>query len=169
MASHSSSNATHPEPPKRRLLVVAGLIWLDAERLIVQRRAHDAQHGAGHLELPGGKIELGEAPASALARELNEEWGPGACAIAIGSIAEVLHHVYPAPGAEVVLLVYHCDARALLGTSDQRAAHACSRLHPEQGASVHVFARGRVPVHEFLAADRPCVEAVRRGALTAPW
>ena len=50
-------------PP--RLVVVAGLIWLTPDRLLVQRRPLDKPHGGGCLELPGGKVEPGEAPRAA--------------------------------------------------------------------------------------------------------
>ena len=37
--------------------------------LLVQRRPVDKPHGGGRLELPGGKVEPGEAPRDALARD----------------------------------------------------------------------------------------------------
>ena len=45
----------------------------DGRLLMAERTAR--QLGAGFWELPGGKIELGEAPAAAAARELHEETG----------------------------------------------------------------------------------------------
>ena len=89
-----------------RLLVAAGLVWLGPQRVLLQRRSDRAAHGAGRLEFPGGKVERGESPGAALHRELIEEWGPAATQLLVGPIAEVLHHVYPPPGPEVVLLVY---------------------------------------------------------------
>jgi 8-oxo-dGTP diphosphatase len=145
-----------------RLLVVAGLVWLSAGRLLVQRRAADARFGAGMLELPGGKIERGEAPEHALARELVEEWGPRATELGIGNVAHVLHHVYPPPGPEVVLLVYHVDARRW-GERWREAAHAIA------GEELVAFATGELPVAEFLPADRPFCAALARGEHRPPW
>jgi 8-oxo-dGTP diphosphatase len=144
-----------------RLLVVAGLVWLSPRRLLVQRRAADARFGAGMLELPGGKIEPGEAPERALARELVEEWGPAAAQLEICAIAHALHHVYPPPGPEVVLLVYHVDARAWADTW-RDAAHASA------GEELLAFAIDELPVDEFLPADRSFVAALARGEHRPP-
>ncbi len=53
--------------------VVAGLIRKSDELLIGQRPENHSL--AGQWEFPGGKIELGESPELALARELREELG----------------------------------------------------------------------------------------------
>lgn len=45
--------------------------------VLVGRRAADAQDAAGHDEFPGGKVEPGEAPSDAAARECLEEAGIG--------------------------------------------------------------------------------------------
>ena len=57
----------------RRLLLVAAAALIDASGrvLITQRPQH--KHLGGLWEFPGGKVELGEAPEIALARELKEE------------------------------------------------------------------------------------------------
>ncbi len=57
----------------RRLLVVAAAALLDSSGrvLITQRPQHKALGGL--WEFPGGKVESGEAPETALARELKEE------------------------------------------------------------------------------------------------
>jgi 8-oxo-dGTP pyrophosphatase MutT (NUDIX family) len=136
-----------PQPGGPRLLVVAGLVWLGS-RLLVQRRSPAASHGAGLLELPGGKLERGEGPRAALARELVEEWGPAAAGLEVGRVEDVLHPAYPAPGPEGVLIVLHVDAGAWLA-GDWR-----TRVSPEPGVEVLAFERGELPVEQFLAADR---------------
>ncbi|MBC8066791.1 MAG: NUDIX domain-containing protein [Deltaproteobacteria bacterium] len=148
---------------ERRLLVVAGLVWLSPARLLVHRRAHAARFGAGMLELPGGKIEPGESPERALARELVEEWGPAAAQLTIGPIARVLHHDYPAPGPEVVLLVYHVDGRAWPDDSWREHAHAAG------GEQLAAYDVGALPIAEFLPADRDVVDAIARGEHSSPW
>lgn len=151
------------EPTSPRLLVVAALVWLDDETLLVQRRAAAARFGAGMLELPGGKVERGEAPAAALARELVEEWGADAVRLRVGRVVELLHHVYPAPGPEVVLAVYDVDGAAW--GSDWAAS-----VRPEAGAMVHAYRHAALPVDTFLPADRAFVARVRatgrRGVMT---
>jgi 8-oxo-dGTP diphosphatase len=55
---------------------------------------------AGQWEFPGGKIELGESPEAALARELREELGIEA---EIGKIKLTFTHNYPEVG---ILLIF---------------------------------------------------------------
>jgi 8-oxo-dGTP diphosphatase len=60
------------------LQVVAAVIEREGRILICRRRAN--QRHALQWEFPGGKVEPGETPAQALARELEEELGVrGAC------------------------------------------------------------------------------------------
>ena len=87
------------ENPTPVLVVAAALIAPDGQ-VCLQRRPAGKQHG-GLWEFPGGKVEPGEAPDSALARELAEELGvvlaPAALA-PCGFAAE--------PG--IVILLYAC-------------------------------------------------------------
>src|ERR1700687_4042411 len=68
--------ASQPAPEKSRkseLMVVAALILRDSNVLVCQRRRDDS-HGL-QWAFPGGKVEPGEIPQEALARELREELG----------------------------------------------------------------------------------------------
>ena len=152
---------------RQRLVVVAGLVWLAADRLLVQRRGANASHGAGRLELPGGKVEPGEAPRAALTRELTEEWGPHAGLLTLLAVAEVLHHIYPEPGPEVLLVVYHVDASAWAGAGPDGERWP-ALVRAADGASVHAFAREELPVDDFLAADRGFLAEVRAGRVHRP-
>jgi len=86
---------------RTRKLVVAGLCVRDDRVLITQRRAD--QPLPLQWEFPGGKIEPGEAPEIALARELREELG---VAVHVGRVWDVLFHAYP--DYDVLMLVYAC-------------------------------------------------------------
>jgi len=54
--------------------VVAAAVSDDSGRLLIARRPADTHQG-GKWEFPGGKVEEGETPLDALARELHEELG----------------------------------------------------------------------------------------------
>ncbi|MCE9573480.1 MAG: (deoxy)nucleoside triphosphate pyrophosphohydrolase [Deltaproteobacteria bacterium] len=87
---------------RARKLVVAGLIATDDGRVLITQRKAD-QALPLQWEFPGGKIEAGESPEVALARELREELG---AAIAIGRVWDVMFHAYPE--YDVLMLVYRC-------------------------------------------------------------
>jgi len=59
--------------PERETVEVAAGVLRDAEGRVLVSRRPAGLHLAGLWEFPGGKIEPGEAPADALARELAEE------------------------------------------------------------------------------------------------
>ena len=82
------------------LTVVAGLIEADGKVLVCQRRRGDAFELM--WEFPGGKLEVGEAPATGLARELREELGVEA---AVGAEVFRTRHRY-AEMSEAVELIF---------------------------------------------------------------
>ncbi len=79
--------------------VVAAVIEKNG-RVLVCRRRPDQAH-PGKWEFPGGKVELGETPAEALARELEEELGVRAV---IGG--ELARYPYAYPGKPLFLLIF---------------------------------------------------------------
>ena len=87
---------------RQRKLVVAGLIVDDAGRVLVSQRRAD-QPLPLQWEFPGGKIEPGESPTAALARELREELG---VSVDVGRVWDVLYHAYP--DYDVLMIVYRC-------------------------------------------------------------
>lgn len=77
------------------LRVVAAVLEHDG-RFLLARRAPGQRH-AGVWEFPGGKVESGEDDATALARELDEEFG---CRLAVGAC------LGGAPSGAIRLLAY---------------------------------------------------------------
>lgn len=87
---------------RSRVLVVAALIRQGDTVLLSQRRADQAQPLC--WEFPGGKIEAGESPEVALAREIQEELG---CEVAVGRVVDVAFHAYD--DFDLYMLLYACE------------------------------------------------------------
>jgi 8-oxo-dGTP diphosphatase len=133
-----------------RKLVVAGLITSrDGRVLITQRRAD--QPLPLQWEFPGGKVEPGESPQQALARELAEEIGARA---RIGRIWDVLHHVYD--DYEVVMLVYHCELRP------------GQEVQPLEVRDIAWCEPGALRQYDILPADQPLIERLVGEGLPEP-
>ena len=100
------------------LVVVAAAVIIRAGCVLLTRRA-EGQHLAGLWEFPGGKLEDGESPEEALARECEEECG---IEIAVSEILEVTHYRYPEK--DVLLLFYRCELSSGEVRHRQVADHA---------------------------------------------
>ena len=87
------------DPGTSYTTVVAAIIERDGRVLIGQRSANTAH--ALKWEFPGGKVEPGESPASALARELREELD---ITPEIGP--EIARYRYQYPGRSPILLIF---------------------------------------------------------------
>jgi 8-oxo-dGTP diphosphatase len=83
------------------LPVVAAVIEREG-RIMLCQRLPDV-HNALKWEFPGGKIEAGESPEAALARELREELG---IRVAVGRVRDAVFYRYP--DRDVLVLFYGC-------------------------------------------------------------
>jgi mutator protein MutT len=120
--------------------VAAALIERDG-RILICRRRGDQDH-AGKWEFPGGKVEAGEEPPEALARELREEL---AIEAAIG--VEVARYEYAYPGRKPIRLIFY-RVGAFNGEPDY--GHFAETAWALPGA---------LPEYDFLEGD---VEFVRK-------
>jgi len=86
------------------MMVVAAALIDREGRVLVQRRPVGKMM-AGLWEFPGGKIEPGETPESALARELDEELG---IAVDLSRLSPAVFASEPLAGRHMLLLLYIC-------------------------------------------------------------
>jgi len=133
-----------PSPALR--YVAAALIVRDKEVLIGQRRAD--QPMASLWEFPGGKIEPGESPQQALARELSEELGIDA---EVGPAVTRIRHHYRRGGA--VDLQFFA-VRAFSGEINNQIYQQVRWVRLED-----------LPEYDFLAADRGLIKDLAAGKL----
>lgn len=141
MTTREATTALTTMTDRVRKLVVAGLIVGDDGRVLITQRRAD-QSLPLQWEFPGGKVEPGEAPVAALARELAEELGVVAH---VGRIWDVLFHPYPT--FDLVMLVYVC--RLARGEVPR----------PVEVADLVWVTTAELPgPWDILPADRPLVE-----------
>jgi len=126
--------------------VVAALILRGDEVLVCQRRPD--QPMALKWEFPGGKIEVGETPKQALARELDEELGIDAD---IGSHVTHTRHIYRSGGAvDLQFFAVH----SFRGEVTNRIFH-----------EVRWVPLRDLTAYDFLAADRDLIKDLAAGKL----
>ncbi len=85
----------------KTVVVSAGVVIEEGRVLLTQRKA--GSHLEGLWEFPGGKVESGEDPREALARELREELG---IRVTVGDIIDVTFHRYEDADKAVLLLFF---------------------------------------------------------------
>ncbi|WP_137862279.1 MULTISPECIES: (deoxy)nucleoside triphosphate pyrophosphohydrolase [unclassified Sphingomonas] len=127
------------------LLVVAAALIDPRGRVLLQQRP-PGKPMAGLWEFPGGKIEPGEAPEAALARELHEELG---ITLDVRGLRPLAFASEPLAGRHLLLLLY--TLRAWEGDA---VAHHATQLRWVVPAEM----RG-LPMPP---ADVPLVEALAR-------
>jgi len=120
--------------------VVAGVLERDRRILICRRRA-DQPHPL-KWEFPGGKLEPGESPETALVRELREELG-----IESEASPEIMRYEFTYPGNQPILLIF-VKVTAWRGDIENRIFDAILWERPEALAA-----------YDFLEGDAPFLTA----------
>ena len=145
MTEEQSNPTPRPSGPALRF-VAAALIVQDGNILIGQRRAE--QPMANQWEFPGGKIEAGESPEQALARELEEELGITAV---IGQPVTRIRHNYRHGGAvDLQFFAVH-----------QYSGEIQNRIYQQ----VRWVRLEDLAGYDFLAADRGLIRDLAAGKL----
>jgi 8-oxo-dGTP diphosphatase len=126
------------------LVVVCAALVDDASRVLLAQRPPDKSM-AGLWEFPGGKINPGETPEAALARELEEELG---IAIAPASFVPLAFASHAYETFHVLLLLYLC--RRWDGA-----------IAPREGQSLAWVTIDRFADYAMPPADEPLVAILR--------
>ena len=105
MAPKPSQNTTPARNAGPMVVDVAGAVIRDGERVLMAQRP-EGKAQAGLWEFPGGKIEPGETPEEALARECREEL---ALEIENPSVLRSVVHRYPEKTIRLILV--ECSVR----------------------------------------------------------
>ena len=113
--------------------------------VVTQRRVGD--HLGGCWELPGGKVEADESPATALVRELREELG-----VEVQTPWPITFSWHAYPDRAVLLLLF--GTRTLSGSP---------RPRPLAAQELRLVDRATLLAMPFPAANRPLLEALRSG------
>ena len=124
---------------KNPVPVVCALIIRDDRVLIAQRPA--GKHLALKWEFPGGKVEPGEQPASALVREIREELG---CEIEVVEALHTSRHRYER--GEIELIPFIC-----------KFAEGSSEPHPHEHVAVEWVRAEELSGYDLAEADLPVV------------
>ncbi len=102
---------------------VGAVILNEQDQVFLARRGEKANNERGLWECPGGSVEFGETLATALRREMREEYG---VEIEVGELLDVVDHILPAEGQHWVSPSFLC--RIVTGTPHIREPEKCSQI-----------------------------------------
>jgi len=115
--------------------VVAAIIEREG-KILICRRQPEQSHPL-KWEFPGGKVEPGETPEQALARELEEELG-----IAQAAGSEITRYQFTYPGRDPIMLIFY-RVESYMGEPRNLVFHEI-RWEPPY----------RLPTFDFVEGDR---------------
>ena len=93
------------------MLMVSAVALIDRDGRVLLAQRPEGKPMAGLWEFPGGKIEPGETPETALIRELNEELGINTAASCLAPLSFASHSYGPSdnqPAFHLLMMLYVC-------------------------------------------------------------
>lgn len=129
----------------KTVVVAAGVLIENGKVLLTQRKV--GAHLEGLWEFPGGKVEAGEDPRAALARELKEEVDLD---VTVGEAVDVTFHRYAEAEKAVLLLFFEVTRKPSSG--EPRVIDV---------AALRWTAHGELDALAFPAADLAIVRKVK--------
>lgn len=127
---------------EKKMIHVAAAVIEDGMGNIFLAKRPDDKHQGGLWEFPGGKIEQGESPEVALARELKEEVG-----IQVHLVEPLIQIPYHYPDKSVFLDVY-------------RVTDFSGDAWGKEGQEVRWVPTSELDSYPFPAANKPIINAV---------
>ena len=93
------------------MLLVSAVALIDRDGRVLMAQRPEGKPMAGLWEFPGGKIEPGETPETALIRELDEELGINTAASCLAPLSFASHSYGPSddrPAFHLLMMLYVC-------------------------------------------------------------
>ena len=115
------------------MLLVSAVALIDRDGRVLMAQRPKGKPMAGLWEFPGGKIEPGETPETALIRELDEELGINTAASCLAPLSFASHSYGPSdnrPAFHLLMMLYVC--RRWQGRPRPIEGGALKWLRPQQ-------------------------------------
>src|SRR5258708_2661643 len=93
----------------KQITVITGLVIKDDKVLLVQRNEPECPGAHLKWELPGGKVDFGETPNQAIAREILEETGVKVKVKSLLPISLTSYWEYSWGTQQVLLFIFLCE------------------------------------------------------------
>jgi 8-oxo-dGTP diphosphatase len=119
--------ATEAEEANKPIILVAAAALIDVDGRVLLAERPSGKHLAGMWEFPGGKVQDGETPETALIRELDEELGISVHASCLAPFT-FASHAYPT--FHLLMPLYVC--RIWSGIVTAREGQRLKWVRPEQ-------------------------------------
>ncbi len=126
-------------------MLVAAVALIDADGRVLLAQRPEGKSMAGLWEFPGGKVEPGETPETALIRELHEELGIDTWKSCLAPLS-FASHAYE--GFHLLMPLFAC--RKWQGTP-----------RPREGQRLAWVAKGDLVCYAMPPADRPLIPILR--------
>jgi 8-oxo-dGTP diphosphatase len=141
--------ATAAEPVEakaaRPIVLVAAVALVDPDGRVLLAQRPEGKHLAGLWEFPGGKVQPGETPETALIRELEEEIGIDVVASCLAPFTFASHSY---PGFHLLMPLYVC--RKWTGIATGREGQRLAWVRP-----------ARLGDYPMPPADKPLLAMLR--------
>ena len=141
-----AGNTNDSEHSVRPTVLVAAVALIDAKGKILLAKRPEGKSMPGLWEFPGGKVEEGEAPESALVRELKEELGIDVEPEALKALT-IVSHAYE--DFHLLMSLYLC--REWRGAPQGREGQDCLWVAPDEMRALPM-PPADVPLVDELAA-----------------